>query len=142
MDGLAYISDFGIDEYHGSQTSVSGRIGSPAGKQASRPESVVIHKGFPNPAAERGRTPLSLDRLLIRSPSSTYFFRIRGHYWHDHGIYDGDIAVVDRARTPTPGKIVIAITDTGELVLDEWGKTRLEQLWGVVTATIHQYDRR
>jgi hypothetical protein len=40
---------------------------------------VATHKGFPNPAAERGGTPLSLDRLLIKSPSSTYFFRIRGH---------------------------------------------------------------
>ena len=100
---------------------------------------VATHKGFPNPAAERGRTPLSLDRLLIRSPSSTYFFRIRGHSWHRLGIFDGDIAIIDRARTPTPGKIVIASTDTGELVLSKWGEIRLENLWGVVTAIIHEF---
>jgi DNA polymerase V len=100
---------------------------------------VATHKGFPNPAAERGRASLSLDRLLIHSPSSTYFFRIRGHSWQRLGIFDGDIAIVDRARTPTPGKIVIAITDTGDLILSEWGKTRLEQLWGVVTSTIHEH---
>jgi hypothetical protein len=98
---------------------------------------VGVHAGFPNPAAERSRTPLSLDRLLVRSPSSTYFFRIRGHHWHRLGVFDGDIAVIDRARTPSPGKIVVAITDTGELVLTKWGEIRLEQLWGVVTATIH-----
>ncbi|MFZ1249049.1 MAG: S24 family peptidase [Candidatus Saccharimonadales bacterium] len=99
---------------------------------------VATHKGFPNPAAERGRTPLSLDRLLIRSPSSTYFFRIRGHSWHRLGIFDGDIAVVDRARTPTPGKIVIASTDTGDLVVAKWGEMRLENLWGVITAIVHE----
>lgn len=40
---------------------------------------VATRKGFPNPAAKRGRTPLNLDRLLIKRPNSTYFFRIRGH---------------------------------------------------------------
>ncbi len=101
---------------------------------------VATHKGFPNPAAERGRTPLSLDRLLIRSPSSTYFFRVRGHHWQRYGIFDGDIAIVDRARTPTPGKIIVAFTDTGELIFSKWGEVRLENLWGVITTTIHQYD--
>lgn len=100
---------------------------------------VATHKGFPNPAAERGRTPLSLDRLLIRSPSSTYFFRLRGHHWQRFGICDGDIAVVDRARTPTPGKLVIATTDTGELILAKWGEIRLPELWGIVTSIIHEY---
>lgn len=100
--------------------------------------SVGVHAGFPNPAAERTRTPLSLDRLLVRSPSSTYFFRVRGHHWHRYGIFDGDIAVVDRSRTPTPGKMVIAGTDTGELVIGRWGEIRLEQLWGVVTSITHQ----
>ena len=95
---------------------------------------VATHKGFPNPAAERGRTPLSLARLLIRSPTSTY--------WHQLGIYDGCIAIVDRARTPTPGKIVIASTDTGELVIGKWGEIRLENLWGVITAVVHELDGR
>lgn len=99
---------------------------------------VATHKGFPNPAVERGRSPLSLDKLLIRLPSSTYFFRIRGHNWHQLGIFDGDIAIVDRARTPIPGKIVIAARDTGELVLSKWGEIRLENLWGVVTAIVHE----
>ncbi len=101
---------------------------------------VATHKGFPNPAAERGRAPLSLDRLLIQSPSSTYFFRVRGHSWHRLGIFDGDIAIIDRSCTPTPGKIVIATTDTGELRLDRWGEIRLENLWGVVTSIIHQFS--
>jgi len=100
---------------------------------------VGVHAGFPNPGAERTRTPLSLDRLLIRSPSSTYFFRVRGHNWHRLGVFDGDLAVVDRSHTPAPGKIVIATSDTGELVIGRWGEIRLEQLWGVVTSVIHLY---
>ncbi len=100
---------------------------------------VATHKGFPNPAAERGKTPLSLDRLLIRSPSSTYFFRVRGHSWHRLGIFDGDVAIIDRSLTPIPGKIVVAATDTGDLVLTEWGKIRLENLWGVITAVVHEF---
>lgn len=100
---------------------------------------VATRKGFPNPTAERGKATLSLDRLLIRSPHSTYFFRVNGHNWQKLGIFDGDIALVDRSVTPLPGKIVVAIKDDGELILEEWGKIRLEYLWGVVSATIHQH---
>ena len=100
---------------------------------------ISTHKGFPNPAAERGRAPLSLDRLLVRAPTSTYFFRLRGHHWRQFGIFDGDIAIVDRSCTPSPGKIVIAATDTGELVLAKWGEIELKNLWGVVSAIVHQY---
>lgn len=107
---------------------------------------VSVHAGFPNPAAERSACPLSLDRLLVRSPCSTYFMRIEGHNWSQSGIYDGDIAIVDRARTPRHGGLVVLFTDTGELVLQEQQKQQIpgsstEAAWGVVTAIIHQYDR-
>ncbi|MEJ0073631.1 MAG: S24 family peptidase [Candidatus Saccharibacteria bacterium] len=62
--------------------------------------SVQVHAGLPNPAAERTGAPLSLDKLLVRHPSSTYFFRIRGHTWHATAVFDGDLAVIDRALTP------------------------------------------
>lgn len=110
---------------------------------AASGSSVTAHAGFPNPAAGRTKTPLSLDKLLITSPASTYFFRIRGHSWHDSGIYDGDIAIVDRARRPKPSAIVIYTTDTGELCVAKWGEICSQYaaqdatLWGVVTATIH-----
>lgn len=104
---------------------------------------VATHAGFPNPAAGRTRTPLSLDKLLITSPASTYLFRIRGHSWHDSGIYDGDIAVVNRALRPKPSAIVVYTTDTGELCIAKWSKicpqhtSQDATLWGVVSATIH-----
>jgi SOS-response transcriptional repressor LexA len=100
---------------------------------------VSVHAGFPNAAGERGKTPLSLDRLLVRSPTSTYFFRVRGHSWHRQGVYDGDIAIIDRARTPTLGATVIYWTDSGDFMLDSWSSHLRQNFWGVVTAIIHQY---
>jgi len=67
------------------------------GASAHTGTTVSVHAGFPNPAAERSGAPLSLDKLLVRHPSSTYFFRIRGHTWHRYGVFDGDLAELDRA---------------------------------------------
>lgn len=105
-------------------------------------DTIRVHNGFPNPAAERASPPLSLDRLLIRSPCSTYFMRVRGHSWHRLGIFDGDIALVDRARTPEPDSTVVSYTEMGELVLCKWDSTVFAanpmNVWGVVTSIIHQ----
>lgn len=100
---------------------------------------VSTHKGFPNAAAERGRTPLSLDRLLISHPISTYFFRIRGHSWHRMGIFDGDIAVVDRSLQPHEGSIVIGWDEAGTLHLERWAPGLQEHIWGIITTTIHTF---
>ena len=106
---------------------------------------ISVHAGFPNPAADtdRRRSSLSLDQLLLRHPSSTYLFRLRGHQWAREGVNDGDIAVVDRAIGPTRSDLVIAWQD------DEFMLARRHSLpdnttpWGVVTAIVHQYrDQR
>jgi len=99
---------------------------------------VGLHAGFPNAATTTGHGALSLDRLLIRSPSSTYFFRVRGHHWQTTGIYDGDIAVVDRALTPGQGSVVVWWTDAGELCIARWQRGMQQNTWGTITATIHQ----
>lgn len=99
---------------------------------------VGLHAGFPNAATEGVSGGLSLDRLLIRSPSSTYFFRVRGQHWHGEGIYDGDIAVVDRALAPGQDSTVVWWTDAGELRIAHWHHGMRQNVWGTVTATIHQ----
>lgn len=101
--------------------------------------SVTTHKGFPNAAAERGQTPLSLDKLLVQHPISTYFFRIRGHSWHRLGMFDGDIAVIDRSRIPREGSIAICWDEASEVHITQWHKADSQNLWGVVTSIIHQY---
>jgi hypothetical protein len=101
---------------------------------------VGIHAGFPNPAAERDhrRPTLSLDRLLVPRPSSTYFFRIQGHQWSDQGINDGDVAIVDRTPQAAPHDMIVAWQD--DFVLRRYGSLPpTVQIWGVVTAVVHRY---
>ncbi len=101
--------------------------------------SVAVHAGFPNPAAERTGAPLSLDRLLVKHPSSTYFFRIRGHTWHDYGVFDGDIAVIDRALTPRDRALVVWWQDSGEFSLSPFDRASHQTIWGTVTAIVHEF---
>ncbi len=100
---------------------------------------VATHKGFPNAAAERGRAPLSLDGLLIKHPISTYFFRVRGHSWHRLGVFDGDIAIIDRSLTPRQGATIIWWDEAGGLYLGHWQEANRQNIWGVITSIIHQY---
>lgn len=107
-------------------------------------DGVSTHRGFPNPALER-RAPgsetlaLDLNQLLIRQSSSTYLFRIAGHHWADQGIFDGDIAVIDRAAQAGPADLLIAWGDEGMTLMRQSHLTHDVTPWGVVTAIIHQY---
>lgn len=102
--------------------------------------SVNVHAGFPNPAAERTGTPLSLDKLLIRHPSSTYFFRIRGHSWFRYGVFDGDLAVIDRALTPKGKNLVVWWQEGGEFCLSPYSRAPRQNIWGTITAIIHPFQ--
>jgi DNA polymerase V len=106
-------------------------------------DGVSVHTGFPNPALEHRADgkPLSLDlnRLLVRQPSSTYLFRVAGHTYADQGIYDGDIAVIDRAPIARSTDLVIAWRPGGSTIMRQHQLTAEDQPWGVVTAIIHQY---
>jgi SOS-response transcriptional repressor LexA len=100
---------------------------------------ISVHPGFPNPAADRRGAPLSLDRLLIQHPSSTYFFRIRGQDWSEVGIFDGDIAVIDRALPPKRSDLVLAWQGENFRLqyFRHWRKD--VEPWGIVTSIIHDY---
>ena len=107
-------------------------------------DGVSIHTGFPNPAIDRSEqgTGLTLDinQLLIRHPSSTFLFRISGHHWADQGIFDGDVAVVDRALVPQSTDLVIDWRD-GFSIERQSQRLVTNPAWGVVTSVIHQYER-
>ncbi len=99
---------------------------------------VGVHAGFPNPAADRTGSPLSLDRLLIRHPNSTYFFRIRGHSWYRYGVFDGDLALIDRAISPREGQdLVVWWQEGGEFALSRFARADAQNIWGVVSAIVH-----
>lgn len=99
---------------------------------------IAVHAGFPNPAAERSGAPLSLDKLLIRHPSSTYFFRVRGHHWHRYGVFDGDLAIIDRAITPREAELVVWWQESGEFAVSRFAKADHQNIWGTIIAIIHQ----
>ena len=102
---------------------------------------VAVHAGFPNPAADRRGTPspLSLDRLLIRNPSSTYLFRVRGDDWLEWGIFDGDVAIIDRALTPRLGDLLLIWSGEGFTIRAYTVDYRPHEPWGVVTTVIHDF---
>lgn len=103
---------------------------------------VSVHTGFPNPAIDQRLQPLDFNKLLIKNAVSTYMFRVRGHEWEGVGVFDGDIAVVDRALNARKNDVVVWWQEGG----GEFAISRLHDMpkgasmWGVVTATIHQFQ--
>ena len=67
-----------------------------------------VQCGFPSPAADYVEQRLDLNALLVQHPSSTYFVKAAGDSMIDAGIGEGDLLVVDSARTAEHGDIVIA----------------------------------
>lgn len=108
-----------------------------------RPDGVSIHAGFPNPASDKSLGSLDLGQLLITHPISTYLFRIQGQDWGEYGIFDGDVAIVDRALDPRKSDLVIWWRE-GE---EGFGISSLRDtpanatVWGVVASTVHQFRK-
>lgn len=106
-------------------------------------DGVSIHSGFPNPALDQrghgARLALDLNQLLVQRPNSTYLFKVAGHHWADHGLYDGDVAVVDRALQAGPYDLIVTWRVEGSTICRQHQLTPEDQPWGVITAVIHQY---
>lgn len=109
--------------------------------QRKQPGGVSVHTGFPNPATDARLHTLDFNQLLIRHTASTYMFRIEGNEWEEIGVHGGDIAVVDRALDPRKTDVVIWWNETeGEFSISHYPAMPKEaSLWGVITATIHQF---
>ena len=117
----------------------------------------VAHAGFPSPATDYLRERVSLDKMFIKHPSSTFLCRVSGDRLKDFGVAEGDLAIVDRSLNIELGRIVV-IGFRGELVLaravegkhgalllqsanplhpffDAWEEEAV-QLWGVITHVV------
>ncbi len=107
-------------------------------------DGVSIHSGFPNPATDRRLTGLDLNMLLVTHSASTYMFRVRGNEWEGVGVFDGDIAIVDRALDPRKNDVVLWWDETrGEFIIAHYQDLpEHSSLWGVVSATIHEFRKR
>ena len=78
------------------------RAGAPDAIEAQMPTEMVTLEGF-----------------LNAEPSKTVLIRVKGDSMRDAGILDGDMAVVERARTASIGQFVVAVVD-GEFTLKEY----------------------
>jgi len=114
---------------------------------------ISVHAGFPNPAldSEQGRTAadktlgnLDLNRLLIQNSAGTFLFRLRGNEWEPLGIFDNDIAIVNRALDPRKNDLVIWWDeDVDDFAISKRKDVKSgANIWGVVTAVIHQFRKR
>lgn len=71
----------------------------------------VVACGFPSPAQDYVEQRIDLNALLIKHPSATYFVKAAGDSMVDAGINEGDLLIVNSARTAAHGDIVIAAVD-------------------------------
>ncbi|QCY09581.1 translesion error-prone DNA polymerase V autoproteolytic subunit [Pseudomonas sp. MPC6] len=68
-----------------------------------------VPAGFPSPAADHIEQHISLDEILnIRAPH-VYLISISGDSMQGAGIFDGDLAIVDRALEAGHNAIVVAL---------------------------------
>jgi DNA polymerase V len=121
----------------------------------------AVQAGFPSPAEDLGAQRLNLSDLLVTHPQATFYVQARGSSMEGHGIFDGDILVVNKALTPHHNQIVVAIVD-GEFTVKQLyqrsGRIRLKagnptypdiipkdgqtiETWGVVVACIKRFVR-
>lgn len=123
--------------------------------------STKVAAGYPSPADDHVDRRLDLNDYLITQADATFFVRITGDSMIDAGIFEGDVAVVDRARLASIGDIVLAVID-GEFTIknlsqsDEGKPVLLPanpvfspieilegmqfEIWGVVTGTVRKFN--
>lgn len=121
-----------------------------------------VSAGFPSPAADYIDEQLDLNAYCITNRAATFIVRVSGDSMRDAGIFDTDIAVVDRSLTPKNNDIIIGIIE-GEFTIkrliirgsDMWLYPENKQfqpikitehsefrVWGVVTRVIHSFGKR
>jgi DNA polymerase V len=102
-------------------------------------QGVAIHTGFPNPGIDASLKDLDLNQLLITHSAATYLMRIVGDAWQPLGIFDGDIAIIDRAVSAQHNDIVVWWHD-GDFMLSHLHQMpKTAAMWGVITSTIHRF---
>ena len=102
----------------------------PTDQFLARPIAGSVRAGHPEAPSETLFESVSLDSLLIDTPSTTVFVRVTGDSMIESGIMDGDLAIIDRGLKARIGDIVVAMWDgettIKELAIDGRGRTILK----------------
>jgi DNA polymerase V len=72
-----------------------------------------VPAGFPSPAEDYIDRALDFNELLIENAAATFAVTIAGESMTGAGLFPGDIAVINRARAPSNGCVVLALVDGG-----------------------------
>ena len=88
-------------------------VKSPIAKNSSplRLITTPVSAGFPSPAADDLEDEIDPISLVIRHPTSTFWWRVEGNCLWDVGIRDGDLIAVDRAGKRRIGRAVLAVVE-------------------------------
>lgn len=82
-----------------------------------------VPAGVPVSAIDVGSQPLVFDEYLVKKPNETFVIPIKGDSMIEAGIFDGDLAVVERSSKAKAGDFVIANVDN-EFTLKELVRER------------------
>lgn len=88
----------------------------------------LIQSGFPSPADDYIEMGIDLNQSLISHPNATFMARTTGDSMLNAGIFPGSYLIIDRARTPINGDIIVGVLN-GEFTV----KRFLKDKKGVVT---------
>ncbi|WP_410498248.1 LexA family protein [Chitinibacter sp. S2-10] len=82
-----------------------------------------VPAGLPAAANDAMSESISLDEYLMPRPSTSIMIKVRGDSMMDAGIYDGDLAVIEKRHAANVGDLVVAVVD-GEYTLKELGRDK------------------
>lgn len=148
------------NEHSGSHIDILGQSAGQS-RHALPLMSGEVRAGFPIHADAEMDRVLDLTEHLIPHPSASYFCRAKGDSMEGHGVYDGDLLIVDRSLAPVTGDIIVVALD-GELTCKQLGRWHGQpallsgnpayppitlrgvecETWGVVTHNIHAHRGR
>ena len=120
----------------------------------------AVRAGFPSPADDFIEEEIDLQRLLITNRPATFLVRVAGDSMVGKGLFDGDLAIVDRSLTPRAGDVVVVDVD-GDRSFKVWGgraaatlafanprypafqldPEALVEIWGVVSGSVNPRRR-
>ena len=116
-----------------------------------------VQAGFPSMEEEIISDVVSMDEYLVTRPETSFLLQVSGDSMIEAGIMEGDLAIVEKDRSPKTGDIVIAEVDgewtmkyfvrKGDDVVLEAANPKYPdihprrelRIGGVVTAVIRKY---